>query len=262
MTTVLVTGSKGQLGKTIEELYADHNLGLDFEFVTKTELDITCEDKVVSFFKNKDYDYCINCAAYTNVEQAEKTPETAFKVNAEGVKNLAKICKEANTILIHISTDYVFDGKKKEPYIPSDLPNPINEYGKSKLLGERHIQDIMDSYFIVRTSWLYSKKYGHNFYRTIVEKAKIQKELSITIEQIGCPTDTVNLSNYIIGLIKEKNTNFGIHHFCDKKAMTWFDFAEQILSENHLKNMTNLVKGNNYVTFAKRPKSSVLGSHE
>ena len=134
MTHVLVTGSNGQLGKTIEELYEDHNLGVDFEFVTKTELDITSEDKVASFFKNKHYDYCINCAAYTNVEQAEKTPEIAFKVNAEGVKNLAKTCKEANTILIHISTDYVFDGEKSEPYMPSDLPNPINEYGKSKLL--------------------------------------------------------------------------------------------------------------------------------
>ena len=152
----------------------------------------------------------------------------------------------------------MFDGEKREPYTPSDLPNPLNEYGKSKLLGEKYTQEIMENYFIVRTSWLYSKKYGHNFYRTIVEKAKTQKELSVTIEQIGCPTDTVNLSKYILGLIKEKSTNFGIHHFCDKKAMTWFDFAEQILSENHLKNMTNLVKGNNYVTFAKRPKYTVL----
>lgn len=255
---VLVTGSNGQLGKTIKELYAKNSLGLDFQFVSKEELDITSEDKVVTFFKNKHFNYCINCAAYTNVEQAEKTPDIAFKVNAEGGKNVAKACKEANTILIHISTDYVFDGEKKEPYIPSDLPNPINEYGKSKLLGERYIQQIMNNYFIVRTSWLYSKKYGHNFYRTILEKAKKEDNLYITDEQTGCPTNTVTLAKYIIKLMKTDNSEFGIYHYCDEKVMTWFDFADQILSENNLKSKTNLVKGGNYVTLAKRPKYTVL----
>ena len=257
-TTILVTGANGQLGQTISELYAKNNLGLDFTFVSKEKFDITNEDAILTYFRNNKFDYCINCAAYTNVEQAEKIPKIAFKVNAEGVKWLAKACKQTNTILIHISTDYVFDGEKKEPYTPSDVPNPINEYGKSKLLGEQYIQEIMDNYFIVRTSWLYSKKYGKNFYRTILEKAKKEDELFVTDEQLGCPTDTVNLSKYILGLIKEKKTNFGIYHFSDEKVMTWYDFAEQILLENHLKNMTKLVKGNNYSTFAKRPKHTVL----
>ncbi|MDO5978857.1 dTDP-4-dehydrorhamnose reductase [Flavivirga spongiicola] len=257
-TKVLVTGAKGQLGKTIEELYSNNQNGLDFVFVSKAELDITEEKELRLFFNNNNFDYCINCAAYTNVEQAEKTPEIAFKVNAEGAKNLAEACKECNTVLIHISTDYVFDGEKAGPYTVEDEPNPINEYGKSKLLGEQYIQDTLDKYFIIRTSWLYSKKYGNNFYKTILERTKTEQELHITNEQIGCPTDTVNLSQYILELLKKKKCNFGIHHFCDEGAMTWYGFAEQILVEHQLLTEINLVRTGNYRTFAKRPKNSVI----
>ena len=257
-TRVLVTGANGQLGKTIEELYSDNQNGLDFVFVSKAELDITKEKELRLFFNDSSFDYCINCAAYTNVEQAEKTPEIAFRVNAEGVKNLAEECKEQNVILIHLSTDYVFDGEKNEPYTIEDTPNPINEYGKSKLLGEKYIHEILDEYFIIRTSWLYSKVYGKNFYRSILEKAKKEKEISVTVEQVGCPTDTVNLSKYIIQIIKTESDNFKIHHFCDGISMTWYDFAKQILQENNTDNKINLVKVNKYRTFVKRPKRSVL----
>ena len=132
MINVLVTGAGGQLGKTIKALFSKNNCNLNVVFVTKEELDITNSESTHAFFLNNKFDYCINCAAYTNVEQAEKTPEIAFKVNAEGVKFLAKSCKTSDTILIHISTDYVFDGEKSEPYTVDDIPNPINEYGKSK----------------------------------------------------------------------------------------------------------------------------------
>ena len=171
-TTILVTGANGQLGLTIKELFANNNLGLDFTFVTKEQLDITNKTALNNFFTKNHFDYCINCAAYTNVEQAEKTPEIAFKVNAEGVKYLAEVCKETNTTLIHISTDYVFDGEKETPYTVEDLPNPINEYGKSKLLGEHYIQESLSNHFIVRTSWLYSKKYGKNFYQNHFRKGR------------------------------------------------------------------------------------------
>ncbi|TGV03854.1 dTDP-4-dehydrorhamnose reductase [Flavivirga rizhaonensis] len=257
-TKILVTGANGQLGKTIEELYSDNQNGLDFVFVSKTELDITKQKALRLFFNNNDFDYCINCAAYTNVEQAEKTPEIAFKVNAYGVKNLAEVCKEKNTVLIHISTDYVFDGEKEEPYTVEDVPNPINEYGKSKLLGENCIHEILDGYFIIRTSWLYSKVYGKNFYRSILEKAEKEIDLYVTVEQVGCPTDAINLSKYIIQIIETENDNFGIHHFCDRISMTWFDFAKQILQENNIDNKINLVKVNKYRTFAMRPKRSIL----
>jgi dTDP-4-dehydrorhamnose reductase len=257
-TAILVTGANGQLGKTIEELFSNNEDGIDFTFVTKEDVDITNVIELSDYFDKNKFDYCINCAAYTNVEQAEKTPEIAYKVNAEGVKYLAEICKKTNTILIHISTDYVFDGEKKEPYTINDLPNPINEYGKSKLLGEQFIKKTSNKYFIIRTSWLYSKKYGNNFYRTILEKAKKEDELYITDEQTGCPTDAVNLSKYIIDLTKEKHSNFGTHPFCDEKPMTWFDFAEQILQENNLKNKAKLVKVSNYITFASRPRQTIL----
>ncbi|PWH83889.1 dTDP-4-dehydrorhamnose reductase [Algibacter marinivivus] len=255
---ILVTGAAGQLGKTIEELFFKNNLNLDFVFVTKAELDITNYNEVKNYFNNNNFDYCINCAAYTNVEQAERTPKIAFNINAYSVKYLAKLCRENNIILIHISTDYVFDGEKDKPYTTTDATNPINEYGKSKLLGEKYIMDILKKYFIIRTSWLYSKKYGNNFYKTVLKKAEIATELSITTEQTGCPTDTVSLSNYIINTILKSTPSFGIYHFCGKKPMTWYDFTKQILLDNNLSNKINLVKVNNYCTFARRPKFSVL----
>ena len=255
---ILVTGANGQLGKTIQDLYHDNDLGLEFNFVGKQELDITNKNQIHNFFKENRIDYCINCAAYTNVEQAEKTPEMAFKVNAEGVKYLAQTCNKTNTVLIHVSTDYVFDGEKGTPYTIQDVPNPINEYGKSKLLGEQYIQEIMSKFFIIRTSWLYSKIHGKNFYKTILDKAKTEKSLYITDEQIGCPTDVVNLTEFIVALILRNEKAFGIHHYCDNKIMTWFSFAEHILYENNLKDKINLFKSSNYITLAKRPKYSVL----
>ncbi|GAL62291.1 dTDP-4-dehydrorhamnose reductase [Algibacter lectus] len=255
---ILVIGANGQLGKTIEELYQNNNEGIDFTFVSKSKLDITNLKSIQSFFEKETFDYCINCAAYTNVEQAEKTPEIAFRVNAEAVKNLAKACKKSNTVLIHISTDYVFDGEKEGGYTVDDTPNPINEYGKSKLQGEKYIQDILERYFIIRTSWLYSKKYGHNFYKTIIAKSKIEKQLYITDSQRGCPTDTISLSRFIFALIKDNNRCFGTLHFTDKEIMTWYDFAKQILLEHNISNSVAVVKRNNYRTFASRPKNSIL----
>ncbi len=258
--TVLVTGSNGQLGKTLKELYLNNDLGLQFVFANKKDLDITDLEAVNIFFNKHKFDYCINTAAYTNVEQAEKTPEPAYTVNAEGVKHLALACKTNNVVLIHISTDYVFDGKKQIPYTIHDSTNPINEYGKSKLKGEQYIQDILHQYFIVRTSWLYSKKYGKNFYRTILTKAQTENILYVTDQQIGCPTNTEHLAQYLVnGLILSKTKNFGIKHFSDRQVMTWYDFALQILSENQLNTVTTVVKSDNYVTFAKRPKCSILG---
>lgn len=257
-TKILVTGAGGQLGKTIEERYAKNTINLEFVFVSKATLDITEKESISSIFKIHNFDYCINCAAYTNVEQSEKTPEIAYKINAEGVKNLAEVCKAFNSVLIHISTDYVFDGEKEGAYTVNDMPNPINEYGKSKLKGEEYIRGILERYYIIRTSWLYSKTYGNNFYKTILQKSKLEKELRVTDLQIGCPTDTVNLANCILSFIINKNKAFGVHHFSDKTVMTWYDFAKKILIDNSMYQKISLVKMNNYCTFAARPKNSVL----
>ena len=177
MKKVLVTGANGQLGQCLQKIAPSYK-ELNFKFNSSKELDITDILEIETAFVKGNFDYCINCAAYTNVEQAEKTPDIAYKVNVEGVKNLANVCKSYNTTLIHISTDYVFDGEKDEPYTVKDVPNPINEYGKSKLLGEKHIQEIMDNYCIIRTSWLYSE-FGKNFYTTILKKAKAGENLSV-----------------------------------------------------------------------------------
>ncbi|GLU43214.1 dTDP-4-dehydrorhamnose reductase [Allomuricauda sp. NBRC 101325] len=257
MFKILVTGSDGQLGRTIKDL--GHKFKeLEFDFKNSSELDITDEYKINDLFSRENYDYCINCAAYTNVEQAEKTPEQAFKINSEAVKQLAFLSFKYNIVFIHISTDYVFDGTKLEPYIVGDETNPINEYGKSKLFGEENIRQVTPNHFILRTSWLYSKKFGHNFYRTILSKAKKGAELRITDEQYGCPTNTQTLAKYIIEEVILGDKEYGTYHVTDGKPMTWFDFANQILLEHGLDKNAQLVLDRNYRTFAKRPKNSVL----
>ncbi|MBW8198967.1 dTDP-4-dehydrorhamnose reductase [Flagellimonas abyssi] len=258
MIKILVTGSNGQLGKTLKELA----LGLEnlsFYFKTSKELDITRVDQLLDTFEKEQYDFCINCAAYTNVEEAEKFPDLANQVNAEGVKNLAEVCKKQQTSLIHISTDYVFDGKKEGGYTVEDKTNPINVYGKSKLAGEKFIQQIQPNHYIIRTSWLYSKKYGHNFYLTILRKASEGTELRITDQQIGCPTDTITLARFILDeIVIAGDKPFGLYHVTDGRPMTWFDFAKKILEDNRLTEKAELVLDRNYRTFAARPKNSVL----
>ena len=257
MKRVLVTGADGQLGKCIQKI-SDSYSDFDFIFHNSNTLDITNLKNVSTVFTAEEFQYCINCAAYTNVEQAEKTPEPAYGVNAFGVENLAQICAEQNVVMIHISTDYVFDGSKETPYLPNDTTNPINEYGRSKLQGEKYIKELLKQYFIVRTSWLYSE-FGKNFYTTILNKAQNGDDLKITDEQTGCPTNANNLAAFILNLISTNNTNYGIKHFTDAEAMTWYDFAQRILKENDLEGKVKLERAKNYRTFAKRPKYSILG---
>lgn len=259
MNRILVTGSNGQLGMSLQAIAKDHP-DLNFVFKHSKELDITDIRAVNTIFGSTSFDYCINCAAYTNVEQAEKEPDKAFAVNAEGVRNLAKTCKKYQIVLLHISTDYVFDGEKETGYLPEDTPSPINVYGASKLKGEEIICSELSNYFIVRTSWLYNKNYGHNFYRTILRKARAGENLMVTEDQTGCPTNTDNLARFLLDLIANKNTGFGIYHFSDGIAMTWYGFAQTILEENGLLDTVILEKAKNYRTFAARPKNSVLKS--
>lgn len=256
MKQVLITGSNGQLGRCIQELSIKFT-AFNFIFTTAKDLDIRDAQRVAKFFRSNDFDICINCAAYTNVEQAEKFPEEAFEINAEGAKNLSVCCLEHNVILIHISTDYVFDGTKNSPYTVDDKPNPINEYGKSKFLGEQYIQKLLKNYIIIRTSWLYSE-YGHNFYRTIIEKSKTEKKLFVTDAQIGCPTNAMNLALFILDLLSKPIYFHGIQHFTDGEVMTWYDFANKIIKDERLEEKVKLVRDRNYRTFAKRPKNSVL----
>jgi dTDP-4-dehydrorhamnose reductase len=258
MLRILVTGANGQLGLAFQDLNLDFPEA-SFDFKTSEELDITQKGQIGEAFRKGNYNFCINCAAFTNVEDAEKNPEEAFKVNAEGAKNLALVCKEHGVVLIQISTDYVFDGEKEGAYSVQDIPNPINEYGKSKLKGEEYIKSILpNKHYILRTSWLYSKKYGHNFYKTILKKAQAGEELHITDAQRGCPTNSEAFARFILNEIVLGDKPFGTYHFADGKPMTWYEFAKQILEENGLMKTTKLVLDTNYCTLAKRPKNSVL----
>lgn len=257
MKRILVTGANGQLGKTLREL-SDSYPEMDFLFLNKRELDITRISEVGEWFEKFNPDYCINCAAYTLVDQAEKTPEAAYEVNVQGVGNVAETCRRQGVTLIHISTDYVFDGKKTEGYNPEDAPNPINVYGQTKLEGERAVQRALDTYFIIRTSWLYSRKYPPNFYLTVVGKAKKGEPLSVIDSQKGCPTDAENLARHILKQIQTETQDYGISHFTDGIAMTWFEFAREILEQEGFTEYQHLTKAENYRTLAVRPENSIL----
>lgn len=257
MRKVLVTGANGQLGRCIQIISSEWK-DVNFLLTGSEELDITDKEKVDDYFyKNDKIDYVINCAAYTNVEQAEREPEKAFLVNSQGVKNIAETCKKYNSVLLHISTDYVFNGKKHTPYSEQDAVGPVNEYGKSKLLGEQHILKIHKNYFIIRTSWLYSQ-FGKNFYKTILEKSKTEDRLTITVGEVGTPTNANDLAFFLLKILKTNNRDYGLYNFSNLGDATWYDFAKEILKYSGKLNQISLEKTDNYPTFAQRPKYSVL----
>ena len=256
MKKILVTGANGQLGKCIKDATADFP-ELEFVFVSKEELDIENSDLLLDFFSKNSFTHCINTAAYTNVEKAESEAEKAFAINAEAVKNLATVCKENDIVLHHISTDYVFDGKKRSPYLETDATNPINVYGASKLKGEQYIQEICHKFYILRTSWLYSQ-YGHNFLKTILTYAQAKKPLTITTEQVGTPTNANDVAKAVLQIIVQDSKNYGVYHYSNSGKTTWFGFAEEILKQTEKLKDANLAKTNHYRTFAARPAYSVL----
>lgn len=258
MKTVLVTGANGQLGQCIQKIQSKYPT-IRFHFKTSNELDITDVKAVNDYFATYSVEYCVNCAAYTNVELAESETEKAFLINAEAVKSLAEICAKYQTTLIHISTDYVFDGTKTSPYTETDSTNAISVYGASKLKGEEYIQEVMNRYFIIRTSWLYAE-FGKNFYKTILQKASEKANLTITTEQKGTPTNANDLAALILKIIETNNTHYGIYHFSNEGEATWYDFTKEILMNLNLPEdqQPSLKSVESYQTKAARPKNSVL----
>lgn len=268
MKNILVTGANGQLGQEIKELVdSNSTLAKDFNFIfaSRQALDIGDSLQTTDFFANNKIDFCINCAAYTAVDQAETDKENCYEINALAVELLAKECLKQNAILIQISTDYVFNGSKNSPYLETDVTNPINYYGKSKLAGEQLAIKNNSKTIIIRTSWLYSKKYGKNFYKTILRLATEKPELKIVADQIGCPTDAADLSKTILQIITKIHNsltfnNFGIYHFSGNKISSWYDFAKKIVSENNLVCEIFPIPTSEYPTPAKRPLYSVMNS--
>lgn len=253
---ILITGTNGQLGRclhVVSEKYPNY----DFHFKTSKQLDITRKEQIDILFAREKFDFCINCAAYTAVDKAESDQENAFLVNAEAVKYLAETCKANKTTLVHISTDFVFDGTKDKPYKEEDIPNPINVYGASKLKGEQYIQEILNNYFIIRTSWVYSE-YGHNFVKTMLRLGAERDEISVVNDQIGSPTYAGDLAKAIMEVIRSKTASFGLYHYTNEGTTSWHDFAKTIFEIKEIKIKVNPISSNNYRTQAKRPMYSVL----
>ena len=225
MKRVLITAANGQLGLALQDAAKDSKL--ETVFMDKSALDITNAEAINEVFATQSFDVCINTAAYTHVDGAEANKELAHAINATAVETLAKVCKQHGCWLIHISTDYVFDGTLDRPYTPSDVPNPLNVYGASKLAGEQTIQAVGGTNSIVRTSWLYSR-YGNNFYTKLQAQLDAGKTLRVTADQKGCPTRAEDLAAHLLTGIANQQLAKGISHFCGSEVMTWLDLARRL----------------------------------
>lgn len=254
---ILVTGSMGQLGSEIKELSSNYNY--NFFFTTRDDIDITSKDSIKEFCQTNSINIIINCAAYTAVDKAQSDIENADLVNRKAVKKLALVSKELDIKLIHISTDYVFDGKNFKPYVEEFQTNPQSIYGKTKLDGENELLDINPlNSIIIRTSWVYSY-YGNNFVKTMLRLGKEKEELGVIFDQIGTPTYAKDLAITILNIIPQiENSKVEIYNYSNEGVLSWYDFAKEIMKMAKLNCKINPIETYQYPTPAKRPHFSLL----
>ena len=257
---VLVTGANGQLGQSIQFI-ANQYPNIQFIYTDYQELDITNFESCHTVFAKYKPQFCINTAAYTAVDKAESEAEKAHLINVIGPENLAKVCKEYNTILLHISTDFIFDGTSTQPYLETDIPNPKSVYGQTKLDGELAVQKNWEKHFIIRTSWVYSQ-FANNFMKTMLRLASERDSLSVVNDQIGTPTYAVDLAEVLMNIIQSSITNkpspFGIYNFSNEGVCSWYDFASAIFHQKGISIDLQPIPTSAYPTLAKRPSYSVL----
>ena len=267
---ILVTGKNGQLGKSINKIvntgngknnYQQDN---EFIFVGREELDLSSESGISHYFdRSNKFDVIINCAAYTAVDKAEEEQELANQINHLAVKQLAGIAKEQKAKLMQISTDYVFNGESDKPYKETDATNPINVYGKTKLAGEKALQEIMPTNaIIIRTSWVYSE-HGNNFVKTMLKLGKERDELNVVSDQIGSPTYASDLAGVILEIIKNKEFREGdqatqVYHYSNEGEMSWYEFAKEIFKIAKIDCKVNPITTQQYPTPAKRPRNTLM----
>lgn len=258
---VLVTGSNGQLGQSLQYI-AKNYPEIHFVFCDSSTLDVTNKNSCEEVFSNYKPDYCINAAAYTAVDKAETEGEKAYLINVIGPRNLAEVSQLHETTLLHVSTDFIFDGTKTTPYIEEDLPNPTGMYGLTKLEGELEIQKKCDNYFIIRTSWVYSQ-FGNNFMKTMLRLATERDSISVVDDQIGTPTNAVDLAEALVRIIlfSDKNLDakkYGIYNFSNEGQCSWYDFAVAIFKLKGVTIPVHSIPTTQFPTPAKRPAYSVL----
>ena len=257
MPNYLVTGGSGQLGQCFHSV-AKEFPEINLFFTSRNEVDITLSETVANFHSKNPFDGIINCAAYTNVDQAEKEQESALKINTEGLQNLIAFAQEKKLSIIHFSTDYVFDGNSSEPYREKAETNPLGVYGASKLQGEIHLLKSSCKNVSIRTSWLFSP-FGKNFVKTIAHLAKDKKELKVVEDQYGRPTYGIDLARAVLSLISNKTIyGFPILHYANKGICSWKEFAEAIVNTFGSETKVLGVSTSDYPTLAKRPKYSIL----
>ena len=250
---VLVTGADGQLGYDVVNKLK--KLDIDHIGVEKKDFDLTNKKETIDFIFGYEPDVIVHCAAYTDVDQAELERELCYKVNVEGTKYVAEVAKKSNAKILYISTDYVFDGQGKEPFEVTDKPNPINYYGETKYQGEQEVQNLLDKYFIVRTSWVFGE-HGNNFVKTMLKLGKERDELSVVADQYGSPTYTGDLADLIVEMIK--TVKYGIYHATNEGFCSWYNFAESIFEKSGIDMKVNPISSDDYPTKAKRPLNSRL----
>jgi len=260
MRKILVTGAFGQLGSELKVLSAGMS-GFDFLFTDFDTLDVTDKLAVAGCIKDYRPDFVINCAAYTAVDKAEQDKELCFRLNAGAPAILAAACGRSGSGLIHISTDYVFDGTSSVPYKEDDPVNPQGNYGASKREGELACLENPDT-LIIRTSWLYSS-FGHNFVKTILRLGRDKDQLNVVFDQVGTPTYAADLASAIMAIISQSAEEHGewkpgIYHYSNEGVCSWYDFALAILRTGGIKCRVYPVESKDFVTLAKRPGYSVL----
>ena len=270
---ILVTGKNGQLGRSIQKtVNTDTKIGNnqspnDFIFVGREELDLSSESSISQYFGKNKFDIIINCAAYTQVDRAEQEAELANQINHLVVKQLGSIASNQRAKLIHISTDYVFDGESNKPYLETDTPNPINAYSRTKLAGEKALQTVMPmNALVIRASWLYSE-YSNNFVSTMLKLGKKQDELSVVNDQIGSPTYAADLAEAILTIINNKDYQnkecpTEIYHYSNEGEISWYDFAREIFKIKKIECEVNSIATKQYPTPSKRPRNTLMSKNK
>lgn len=263
MKQILITGANGQLGNCIrdyEQLYPEWK----FLYTDITELDLCNSAAINKFFESHEIHYIVNCAAFTAVDKAEEEPELCLKINKDAVSELGHAAMEHGAKIIHISTDYVFDGNNCRPYVETDETNPISVYGMTKLEGEKALLSVCPQAIILRTAWLYSE-YGRNFVKTMRSLAKERKEINVVFDQIGTPTYAGDLAKAILSIIQrseEGKWNNGIYHVSNEGVCSWYDFALKIIEISLLQCSVHPIESKDYPTKAVRPCFSVLNKRK